>query len=267
MRWILALVFVFYISPAQACGVDSDCKLGDRIYRIYIPEKTDDKPMGAIVFAHGYRNSAAGTMSNKSLLKLADELRVALVAAQAIGTGWRIPNRPRQRSNTGEVEYEYFSALIDELEKRYGIDRNKLLMTGFSSGGMMVWSLACNRGDLFAGFAPIAGTFWSPVPKNCPSGPVNLMHFHGTKDGLVPLGGRSIADSRQGNVGRALTLFIKVGHFGKAKPMPAKSLNCERRKNPGGKILEFCTHNGGHIYKAAFIKRAWSAFGLGGKNK
>ena len=264
MRWVLALIFALYISPASACGADSDCKLGDRIYRIYLPEGTD-KPIGAIFFAHGYRNSAAGTMSNKSLLRLADELHVALVAAQSTGTGWRIPNRPRQRSNTGEMEYKYFSALADEVVKRYGVDRNRLLMTGFSSGGMMVWSLACNRGDLFAGFAPIAGTFWAPVPKSCPSAPVNLMHFHGTKDTVAPLGGRSIADSRQGDVGNALSLFTRTGHFGKPKPMPADSLECERRKNPAGKILEFCVHNGGHMYKIDFIRRAWIAFGLGDK--
>lgn len=262
MRLILAAVMALLISPAWACGVKSDCKLGDRIYRIYVPERTDDKPIGAIVFAHGYRNSAAGTMSNKSLLKLADELHVALVAAQSTGSGWELPNRPWHWNNTGEEEYRYFDNLVDEVEKRYHIDRKRLLMSGFSSGGMMVWSLACNRGDLFAGFAPISGTFWAPVPKRCPSQPVNLMHFHGTKDTVAPLGGRSIADSKQGDVIRALDLFVRTGHFGKPKPMPAKALKCERRQNPNGKILEFCTHNGGHMYKAAFIRRAWHTFGL-----
>jgi polyhydroxybutyrate depolymerase len=262
MRLILAAIMALSISPAWACGVKSDCKLGDRIYRIYVPERTDDKPIGAIFFAHGYKNSAAGTMSNKSLLKLADELHVALVAPQAVGSGWRLPNRPWQRFNTGKEEYAYFDKLVDEVEKRYNIDRKRLLMSGFSSGGMMVWSLACARGDLFAGFAPISGTFWAPGPKRCPSGPVNLMHFHGTTDGMVPIGGRTIADSKQGDVIRALDLFVRAGHFGKPKPMPAKALDCERRKNPGGKILEYCTHNGGHVYKASFVRRAWLAFGL-----
>jgi polyhydroxybutyrate depolymerase len=266
MRLIAVLVLLFAASPAMACGVKSDCRLGDRIYRIYVPAGGENKSRGAIFFAHGYRNSAAGTMSNKSLLKLADELDAVLVAPQSVGDDWKLPNRPREKANTGEAEFSYYADLVDEVEKRYGVDRERILMAGFSTGGMMTWNLACHRGGLFAGFAPISGTFWAPVPQNCPSAPVNLMHFHGTGDGMVPLTGRAIADTAQGNVFEALKLFAASGGFGEAQPVPAKDLKCERRKNPAGKILEFCTHPGGHVYSAAYVKRAWETFGLDGKS-
>ena len=61
---------------------------------------------------------------------------------------------------------------------------------------MMVWHLACYRGASFAGFAPMSGTFWEPVPETCPTGPVNLIHYHGTKDPVVPLTGRQIDPGR-----------------------------------------------------------------------
>lgn len=261
MRWMLVIILALWITPSWACGVKSDCKLGDRIYRIYVPDHKEEK-IGAIFFAHGWRNSAAGTMSNKSLLELADELNVALVAPQSIGDDWKLPNRPRERENTGEVEYQYYRKLIDEVEKRYSVDRDKILMTGFSAGGMMTWSLACAEGGLFAGFAPMSGTFWGPVPKSCPSKPVNLMHFHATDDNMVPLEGRRIADTKQGNVYNALSLFTKTGNFGPEKSEPAQALDCKRRTNPQGKILEFCTHQGGHSYAAAYVRRAWKAFGI-----
>ena len=121
----------------------------------------------------------------------------------------------------------------------------------------MTWNLACYEGGLFAGYAPIAGTFWAPVPRNCPSRPVSLVHFHGTRDTVVPLGGREIADSRQGVVGKALAFFARRGHFGPEKTDAAKGLHCKRRQNPKGKILELCIHSGGHGFKVDYIRRAW----------
>ncbi len=108
MRLIAALIFALAALPAWACGVDSDCRLGDRIYRIYVPEGKAKEPIGAIIFAHGYRGTAAQIMDDKSLIKLADELHVALVAPQSAPEGWQIPNRPRHRANTGEAEFIYF---------------------------------------------------------------------------------------------------------------------------------------------------------------
>lgn len=262
MRILCAALFLsFFTASAIACGVDSDCQLGTRTYRIYLPEERQGaEPIGAIIFAHGYRGTAEGTMQNKSLLQLADELGIALVAAQARGTGWHIPGRPRETGNTGLEEYNYFGAIIDDIAGRYDIDREKIMASGFSSGGMMIWELACKRGDLFMGFAPISGTFWSPVPPTCPSNPVNLIHYHGLSDQVVPLAGRKIADSSQGDVQKALTLFIERGNFGPAEMKADDGMNCEIRRNPQGKLLEFCTHPGGHSFRTEFLKRAWMEF-------
>ncbi len=287
---LLVILAIMLASPASACGVTTDCQLGERTYRIHMPERKSSDPVGAIIFAHGYKGSAAGTMSDKSLLKLADELGVALVAARSTDQDWQLPGRPRQTGNTGEIEFAYFRRLIEELKARHGIDPGKLLMTGFSAGGMLVWNLACHMGGSFAGFAPIAGTFWAPVPETCPTPVVDLIHYHGTADTMVPLAGRAIADTKQGDVGDALALAIRSGGFGEhgpvevrgepsnrnpraglvgggaqAKMVEAKGLECERRTNGHGKILEFCTHGGGHGYKADYIRRAWRVLGVGNR--
>jgi polyhydroxybutyrate depolymerase len=263
LRWLAFLMLALSAMPAWACGAGSDCALGDRSYRIHLPADKDGA-IGAIIFVHGWRGTAAGVMANTSLIALADELGVALVAPQAVGDGWQLPGRPRNRDNTGKEEFAYFRELVDELERRFSIDRKKLLVSGFSSGGMMVWNLACHEGGLFAGFAPIAGTFWSPIPDSCPSRPVDLIHFHGTGDTMVPLTGRAIADGKQGEVPKALALFGESGGFGPAIAVPADGLLCERRENPQGRILEFCTHPGNHIYKADYVRRAWQQLRIGG---
>jgi polyhydroxybutyrate depolymerase len=263
MSFVLCLIFALLAHiPAWACGVDTDCQIDDRTYRIYLPKRDANKPISAIFFAHGWRGTAAGVIHNKSLIALADELGVALVAPQSKDEDWQLPGRPRHTNNTGEEEFSYYERLVNEVVKRFSIDRSRLLMSGFSAGGMMTWNLACYEGKLFAGFAPIAGTFWAPIPKTCPGPVVDLIHFHGTSDKIVPIDGRIIADTKQGDVAEALSLFAERGGFGPAKPVSADGLECQGRENAEGKILEFCTYPGGHQYSAEYVRRAWELFKL-----
>lgn len=251
---LVTAVMTLCASGAAACGADTDCMLGERTYRVQVPDGVE-RP-GAIVFAHGYRGSANGTMRNQNLRAMADRLGVALVAVKSFEDDWRIPGVPAAPSTDGQVELVYFDALIPALAERHGIDTGRMLFTGFSAGGMMVWQLACERGGMFAGFAPIAGTFWAPVPESCPSGPVHMFHTHGTADKIVPLEGRAIASTRQGRVPAALDMLRAKGYSG-AEPFAADGLACERALHGQGHVLEFCTHGGGHSMKVAYIERVW----------
>ena len=250
------------IGNAHACGADSDCRIGDRIYRIKMPEGHDGStPVGAIIHAHGYRGTAKGVMRNKGLSKMASRLGVALIAPKSAAADWVIPGAPRKRGVDGSTEFEYFDALVGDVVSRFPIDANRLMVSGFSAGGMMVWNLACHRGGMFAGFAPVAGTFWEALPTSCPSEPVNLIHTHGTADKVVPLTGRPIADTKQGSVDEALSLFRAAGGFsGPSEVTRDGKLECRLNRNGDGKILEYCSHPGGHSIKSRWLERAWRQF-------
>ncbi len=263
MKIALAALFCLLlpISSAFACGPKSDCVIGERIYRIKMPSGHDGTtPIGAIIHAHGYRGTAKGVISNKALSRMASRLGVALIAPKSAGADWVIPGAPRKRGVDGSIEFEYFDALIADATKRFPIDRNRLMVSGFSAGGMMVWNLACHRGSSFAAFAPVAGTFWETLPTSCPSAPVNLIHTHGTTDTVVPLAGRRIADTKQGSVNEALSLFARKGSFGRSTNSSDGDLDCKRQLNASGKVLEFCTHSGGHSIKSKWLERAWNEF-------
>lgn len=257
MTWLLRMVACLLASggPIHACGPASDCALGDRVYRIHLPG--DVESPGAIVFAHGYRGSAAGTMGNAALIELAERLGVALVAAQSFADDWRIPGVPANPATDGAEEIAYFEALVPALAERHGIDTDRMLLTGFSAGGMMTWQLACARGALFAGYAPIAGTFWAPIPDTCPGAPVHLFHTHGSADTVVPMAGRAIGPTRQGNLLDALDLLRDAGGYANAVPFAAEDMTCTRETGRGRHVLELCVHDGGHSLRAAFIARAW----------
>jgi len=246
---------------AAACGRDTDCMIGDRSYRISLPQGHDGvTPVGAILFTHGFRGTAKGVMRNKALTGLASDLGVALIAAQAAGPEWIIPGIPSHDRRDGVDELAYFDALIDDTANRFAVDRTQIMASGFSSGAMMIWHLACYRGNTFAGFAPMSGTFWAPVPETCPSGPVDLIHYHGDADPVVPIGGRPIGDARQGDVSKAIELIARLGDYRPVESDQASGLDCTRQVNGDGKLLELCLFSGGHKIKRTHLARAWRIF-------
>ena len=251
---------------AQACGPDTDCMVGkNRHYRIKMPEGHDGKTkVGAIIFAHGYRGSAAGAMRNGHLGRMASDLGVALVAVKSYRDDWRIPGVPRNTGTDGSLEFDYFDAVVADLGSRFAIDTNRLLMTGFSAGGMMVWNLACHRSTLFAGFVPMSGTFWRPEPETCDSPSASILHIHGDSDPVVPLTGRKIADTHQGDVRTVLGMYAGYGGFGAAKPEIRDDWRCETRTNTAGQFLDFCLFEGGHSFKTTYVRRAWERFEAAG---
>jgi polyhydroxybutyrate depolymerase len=160
----------------------------------------------------------------------------------------------------GIDELTYFDALIEDVTARFAIDRTRLVASGFSSGAMMVWNLACYRGASFAGFAPMSGTFWTPIPETCPTGPVNLIHYHGTEDTVVPLNGRRSQDGRQGNVSEAIEMLARTGGYRPVETGETSGLQCSRQQADGGKLLELCLFAGKHELKVWHLARAWRIF-------
>ena len=261
MRYLLALLFFVLPAAASACGPDTNCALGDRHYRVAMPAGYDGvTKVPAIVFAHGYQGSAAGVMRNKSLRRLASDLGVALIAGKSVGPGWDLPNNPREMASTGEKEFAYFDAVIADASARFPIDTDRMMATGFSGGGMMVWNLICARSGSFAGFAPMAGTFWLKPPETC-TGPVaNVLHIHGDADRTVPLDGRVIGPTKQGEVSEALAMYRAYGNFGASSHVDSGRLRCEQSRNSAGQILEFCLFSGGHSFRTEYVRYAWDRF-------
>ena len=252
---------IFAIGESHACGPDTDCVIGgDRHYRIRMPEGHDGKTeVGAVFFMHGYRGTAKGTMKNKSLAKVVSDLGLALVAPKSAYQDWAIPGAPQAKE---PVELGYFEAVVKDIDEKFAIDTSRMMASGFSAGGMMTWNLACDKSALFAAYAPIAGTFWEPTPKNCNTPTANIIHTHGTSDKIVPLAGRPIGDTKQGNVFEVLDMYAKKGDFKKAKAYKNTKLDfeCNELKNDAEQILELCLHPGGHSMKSAYVVNAWNKF-------
>ncbi len=254
MRSLLAFLLLL-APPALACGPDSDCTVGDRTYRIAMPDGHDGvTPVPALVWSHGYRGSAAGVMRNGSIRRMVSDAGYALIAAQGVNGSWDLPYGPRTFDSDGSTEFAYFDAVIADAAATHTIDTAKIIASGFSAGGMMVWNLACSNPENFAGFVPISGTFWLKPPHACEGTVHSLVHIHGNQDKTVPLEGRRIRETKQGQVAASLVTYERFGDFGSAEPYDAGELDCETRANAAGNILDFCLFDGGHSFRTEYLK-------------
>lgn len=90
-------------------------------------------------------------------------------------------------------DVRFVRLLVDELSARYRIDRDRVYASGMSNGGMIVYRLAAEAADLFAGFSATAALM--PVTSECPAPTIQrpMMITQGMEDRVMPTGGGCVA--------------------------------------------------------------------------
>ncbi|MEO1193802.1 MAG: alpha/beta hydrolase-fold protein [Pseudomonadota bacterium] len=243
------------------CGaIGNPCAVPLGSYQAVAPADWNGaRPLGLLLFFHGYGSSGESPLRNETLLQLAAERNLLLVAPNGVPgrpdgpTSWAHGGSP----STARDELTFTDQVLADVAQHWPLDAGRRFVSGFSQGGSMAWDIACYRGEAFTGFAPIAGAFWDPLPEDCPAGPVALRHVHGTSDGVVPMEGRPIGQQwHQGDV-LASVARLRVENACAAEPDAIQSegpLTCEIWTSCGsGKPLALCLHPGGHAFQADWV--------------
>lgn len=74
--------------------------------------------------------------------------------------------------------------LLDEMEEKYRVDKDRVYVTGLSMGGYGTWNLACAAPQRFAAIAPICGGGQRVGAKLLVMVPI--WAIHGDSDAVVP---------------------------------------------------------------------------------
>ncbi len=165
--------------------------IGDqaRSYAVHVPSSYDPgRPTPVVLALHAAAMNGAAMARFCGLNETAD--RAGFVVVYPNGTGstpfflyWDAGGvRGRPSDDVG-----YVAKLLDDLATVVHVDPRRVYATGMSNGAMMCYRLAAELSDRIAAIAPVAGTM---AIETCrPRRPVPVLHFHGTKDGLVLFGG------------------------------------------------------------------------------
>lgn len=124
----------------------------DRQTILYAPSGLGAKPPLVYVI-HGFNMSGQQEVQLTQMNKVADTAKFIVVYPNAL------KNASNQQSwdMTGADDYAYLMSLIDTVEGRYHIDRNRVYVSGFSMGGFLSFNLGCRYADVIAAIAPVSG--------------------------------------------------------------------------------------------------------------
>jgi poly(3-hydroxybutyrate) depolymerase len=130
----------------------------------YVPSGISKPPV--VFFVHGATGSGGNFENETKGDATADKAKFIALYPSASSTG--ASGTWEDMGGTGN--FPFFQALLDTMDARYHIDRDRIYMTGFSQGGFISFAAACFFSDVFAAVAPVSGhspascTVKRPVP-------------------------------------------------------------------------------------------------------
>jgi phospholipase/carboxylesterase len=167
------------------------------LYTAHVPP--GDGPHPTIVLLHGWGASAhdllglAPILHGGGALVLCPQGPVAFeIARGVLGFGWWPITQAREiDAREFDEARRLVRGFLDEAVKRYPIDRRKIVLAGFSQGGVMAYDLALSDPARFAGLVALSS--WLPeqidaaIPtseehKNFPA-----LVIHGSQDPMIPV--------------------------------------------------------------------------------
>jgi predicted peptidase len=148
-------------------------------YLVYLPPDYDSKDAWPlVVFLHGAGERGDDLERVKvhgppKLIEKGKDFPAIVVSPQcAPGRWWH-------------AQLLELTALIDEIEAKYKVDKDRIYLTGLSMGGFGTWALAAYTPDRFAAIMPICGGGEMLAARALAHVPTWV--FHGAKDPIVPL--------------------------------------------------------------------------------
>ena len=164
-----------------------------RVHWIHVPKSYDPKkPMPVVLALHGALMDAKMMEAFSGLSSAADQHHFIVVYPNGTGPGgifqtWNAGVFPGTLNKQRADDVKYISHVIDDVSSVLNVDKKRIYVAGLSNGGMMAYRLAAELSDRIAAIAAVGGTL--ALEKYEPKRPVPVIHFHGTKDTLVPFNG------------------------------------------------------------------------------
>ena len=205
MNLLLALLLA---APAAADGPDSLTVGGRERWWIERAPSGAKGPLPVVLVLHGGGGDPGNAERMSGMTALAE--KEGFIAVYPAGTGrfkkrlltWNAGNCCGKAMKEGVDDAAFLAALIKRLIAERKADRDRIYMTGMSNGGMMTHRFACERADLVAAIAPVAGQL--NVETCAPSRPVPVLMIHGKADEHAPYAGGTGKKSFESRVDRSV---------------------------------------------------------------
>ena len=179
----------------------------ERKYGLFVPRSWEKgKRYPAIIFLHGVLESGSDAKKNMGkglgpfIAKRADEWPFVTIFPQSSGD-WQ-----------GDERARLVIACLDEAVKEYGVDPERVILTGLSNGGQGTWLIGSRYRDRFAGLIPMCAHSAYDAVSGLTRIPI--WAFHNKMDMLVSPGGTREMAERIEKAGGKVKLTMYGGLHG-----------------------------------------------------
>lgn len=234
-----------------------------RTYLVHVPKSYDPKKPAPVVLAlHGAAMNGPMMVWFSGLTKKADEAGFIVVYPSGTGTGpflvWNAGGFTGKLAEGKADDVVFIGKLLDDIATAVKIDEKRVYACGMSNGGMMCYRLAAELSDRIAAIAPVAGTI--AIDESKPKRPVPVIHFHGSKDNIVPFEmakGKKPAFINFKGVEESIQTWVKLDGCGEKPKFEVISndgndLKVTRKTygggNDGAEVVLIVIEEGGHTW-------------------
>lgn len=163
---------------------------GARQFIVDVPDSVRAQtPAPLLLDFHGFGHSGAGVWNVSGFRPLAERAGFITVYPSGLNVTLTLRGQPmtgpgwQMDAIAGNRDIAFVRALLDDLERRYCIDRRRIYATGFSNGAFFSQLLACAMPERIAAVAPVSG---GALRTACePTRPVPILIQHGSQDDLL----------------------------------------------------------------------------------
>jgi polyhydroxybutyrate depolymerase len=183
MLRFLVLLLALATAPAAAETI----RLGDRSYRIDLPANPQGAPI--IIGLHGGGGSADQFARSSGLSRPANRQGYTVIYPEGTGRAatWNGGYCCGSAQRNQVDDMAFLDAVIADATRRFGLNPERLYLTGMSNGAIMAETYAARHPGRVRAVAGVAGTM--DTGRIRVKGPVPLLHIHGTADAMVPYAG------------------------------------------------------------------------------
>ncbi len=179
-----------------ATATPTSALVRDRPYSSLTPRSySPSSPSPLILVLHGYGGTGRWQAEYFRLLELAEAK--GFVVAFPDGTPdhegkrfWNATDGCCDFDHRAPDDVAYLSAVLDDMQARFNVDRKRVYAIGLSNGGFMSHRLACDLAPRIAAIVSLAGAQWRDATKCNPTAPVSIVEAHENADPIIrPDGG------------------------------------------------------------------------------
>ena len=189
---ILALLCALLTPALATANTNTPFTVGGaRPVTVNLPADTS-KPSPLLIMLHSASTSGAHQERYMKLAPVAKRLGMIYIAPDGtVGAdGRRVWNAAKaccQKSGAPVDNNAYITSLINEIDSKYPVDRNRIYLVGHSNGAFMSLAYACTTGSV-AAVVSLAGAL--DTDFTCASKrPFALLHIHGVADKTIKIDG------------------------------------------------------------------------------